>query len=48
MYKKFVLGEFGVVYKGHITTNLGKVVKETVAIKTTKGMTDEVSMHLCP
>ena len=45
MYKKSVLGEFGVVYKGHITTNQGKVVTETVAIKTLKGMTDEVLMH---
>ena len=37
--KSCVLGEFGVVYKGHITTNQGQVVTETVAIKTLKGMT---------
>ncbi len=39
MYEKSVLGEFGVVYKGHITTNQGQVVTDTVAIKTLKGMT---------
>ena len=33
-----VLGEFGIVYKGHITANQGKVVNETVAIKTLKGI----------
>ena len=34
-----ILGEFGVVYKGHITADQGQVVTETVAIKTLKGMT---------
>ena len=33
-----VLGEFGIVYKGHITANQGKVVTKTVAIKTLKGI----------
>lgn len=34
-----ILGEFGVVYKGHIIVDQGRIVTETVAIKTLKGMT---------
>ena len=32
------LGEFGVVYKGHIVKDLGRTVTEIVAIKTLKGL----------
>jgi hypothetical protein len=32
-----VLGEFGVVYKGHILEDGGSIVIATVAIKTLKG-----------
>ena len=32
------LGEFGVVYKGHIVKDLGRTVTEVVAIKTLKGL----------
>ena len=31
------LGEFGVVYKGHLVKDQGQVIIETVAIKTLKG-----------
>ena len=33
-----ILGEFGVVYKGHIVKDLGQTVTEVVAIKTLKGL----------
>ena len=33
-----MLGEFGVVYKGHIVKDLGQTVTEVVAIKTLKGL----------
>ena len=36
---QFILGEFGVVYKGHIVVDQGRIITETVAIKTLKGMT---------
>ena len=32
------LGEFGVVYKGHIVKDLGQTVTDVVAIKTLKGL----------
>ena len=32
------VGEFGVVYKGHIVKDLGRTVTEVVAIKTLKGL----------
>ena len=32
-----ILGEFGVVYKGHILKNMGQIVKDVVAVKTLKG-----------
>ena len=32
-----IAGEFGIVYKGHIVKDQGKVVTEVVAIKTLKG-----------
>ena len=33
----FCLGEFGVVYKGHLLEDGGNIVTTTVAIKTLKG-----------
>ena len=40
MYNNIImfLGEFGVVYKGHIVKDLGRTVTEVVAIKTLKGL----------
>ena len=32
------IGEFGIVYKGHIVKDPGPVVTDIVAIKTLKGM----------
>ena len=43
--EKSISGEFGIVYKGHITTNQGQVVTEIVAIKTLKGMTVTVYIY---
>lgn len=33
----YTLGEFGVVYKGYLLQDGGKVVTATVAVKTLKG-----------
>ena len=37
-----ILGEFGVVYKGHLIKDLGRTVTEVVAIKTLKGLYTEI------
>ena len=34
----YVVGEFGIVYKGYIVKNQGSIVTDTVAIKTLKGI----------
>ena len=31
------LGEFGVVYRGHILKNMGQIVTDVAAVKTLKG-----------
>ena len=37
-YDCAIIGEFGIVYKGHILKDPGPVVTDIVAIKTLKGM----------
>ena len=37
LHNAYILGEYGIVYKGFLTRNLGGIVTELVAIKTLKG-----------
>ena len=37
LHNAHILGEYGIVYKGFLTRNLGGIVTELVAIKTLKG-----------
>ena len=34
----YIVGEFGIVYKGYIVKEQGSIVTDTVAIKTLKGI----------
>ena len=42
----FILGEFGIVYKGYIIKKQGNIVTDTVAVKTLKGIIIIIHMHL--